>query len=266
MKRLSEFMNSPRTAVRLLPPAAVMLLIYAIALIPAAVFAEKQPPPQLSGMWQLNEKESQTLQQVMQSMGGTNGGGHHGGGGGGYGGGGGGGYGGGGGGYGGGMGGGHHGGGHHGGGDGDQAGAPAADPGPEGGPEGSGGGAPGDTSAHHRPPNSDMHDLARPPLMMLIEQSDSTVVLSERGETLRVMALGDPVIVGAAIEPDAPHVGAKWHGQTLIAEHTGPRGKLTQSFELSKDSKSLTIVTRFEGSNGRPPIELKRVYDKYNGD
>jgi hypothetical protein len=264
VKKFSEFVNSSRAAVRLLPPAAVMLLIYAIALIPVAVFAEKQPPPQLSGMWQLNEKESQTLQQVLQSMGATNGGGHHGGGG--YGGGGGGGgYGGGGG---GGYGGGHHGGGggHHGGG-GDDGGAPPADGAADAGDAGGGGGgAPGDTSGHHRPPNSDMHDLARPPLMMLIEQSDSTVVLSERGQTLRVMALGDPVIVGAAIEPDAPHVGAKWHGSTLIAEHTGPRGKLTQSFELNKDGTSLTIVTRFEGSNGRPPIELKRVYDKYNGD
>lgn len=112
----------------------------------------------------------------------------------------------------------------------------------------------------------DMNDIARPPMMLLIERTDSTIVLSERGQTLQVMALGDPLVVGAAIEPQAPHAEAKWHGQTLFSQHTSPRGgTTTRTYELSKDGKQLTIVTRREMPGGRPPLELKRVYDHYEG-
>jgi hypothetical protein len=108
--------------------------------------------------------------------------------------------------------------------------------------------------------------------MLLIEQTDSTLVLSERGQTLKVLALGDPAIVAAAVEPDAPHYSAKWRGKVLSAERVSSRGgKLTQTFELEKDEKQLVIITRREPPSGRQgsmaqPLELKRVYDRYEGD
>jgi hypothetical protein len=61
-------------------------------------------------------------------------------------------------------------------------------------------------------------------------------------------------------------VSCKWKGQTLTSERAMSRGgKLTQEFSLSKDGKTLVIVTRRESQN-RPAMELKRVYDHYEGD
>ena len=81
-----------------------------------------------------------------------------------------------------------------------------------------------------------------------------------------VLTFGDPTITGAAIEPDVPHAHAKWRGHTLVSERAGPRGKITRTFELTKDGKQLIITTHREGSDGRPPLDFKRVYDHYTGD
>jgi hypothetical protein len=144
-----------------------------------------------------------------------------------------------------------------------------------GGPEGAGasGGDAGDGTqdgmrgGRDSTRSAEMREMAQPPLMLLIEQNDSTVVLSERAQTIKVLVLGDMVTQGTAVEPQAPHYSAKWQGSELVAEHTGARGgKLTQTFDLGKDGKTLTIVTKRESQGGRPPLELKRVYDKYEGD
>ncbi|HEY2953639.1 MAG TPA: hypothetical protein VGK89_00140, partial [Candidatus Eisenbacteria bacterium] len=68
-------------------------------------------------------------------------------------------------------------------------------------------------------------------------------------------------------QPDAPHLTAHWHGAHLISERTGARGgSITQEFELDDQGKKLTIRTRVEGRGGRPPLELKRVYNRSEGE
>jgi len=41
---------------------------------------------------------------------------------------------------------------------------------------------------------------------------------------------------------------------------------MTQELELSDHDTKLTILTRLEGREGRPPLELKRVYNRAEGD
>jgi hypothetical protein len=222
------------------------------AVHPTAARADDKAPPKFAGVWNLNTKASDSMQQKMGDLNGSGGGGHWGGGHGG-----GGGFGGGG--FGGGM---RHGGGGGWGGGGGEG---------RGGPDGEGGSADGEGASPHqgggRGQGGDMRDLFRPPMTMLIEQTDSTLVMSERGQTLQVLALGDPKIVGAAIEPDVPHSSARWKGSSLIAERQTRRGgKLTQTYSLDGAGKTLTIVTRIEPQGQGPTIELKRVYDRYEGD
>jgi len=51
----------------------------------------------------------------------------------------------------------------------------------------------------------------------------------------------------------------------LIAELIGPRGgKMTQDYELTDDGNKLIVHARLEGPEGRPPLELKRVYNRAN--
>jgi hypothetical protein len=40
---------------------------------------------------------------------------------------------------------------------------------------------------------------------------------------------------------------------------------MRETYELSGDGKTLTVVSRREPTNGRPAMELKRVYDRYTG-
>ena len=234
---------------------AASLLVAASLLARPAAADDANSVPQLGGLWKLNEKESETLQQKMAQMRGSGSpgswGGRRGGMGGEMGGGGGGGWGGGGGSW----------GGHRrGGGEGGESGRPGGNGGPgSGGPEG----APPDGRAA----DPMMRSLARPPLTMLVEQTDSTIVLSERGQTIEVITLGNAATAASAVEPEAPHVQAKWRGADLVAERTSDRGgKMTQTFELSKDAKRLIVITHRDSRGERPALDLKRVYDHYEGD
>jgi len=217
-------------------------LVLALLVSTAVLTRADDAGAKLSGLWKLNEKESESFQQKMQELrgsGGGGGGGRMGGAGGGFGrhgGGGGGGRGG----YGGGM----------RGGSGEDGGGPGGEPG------GASGG------------NPDMNDLVRPPLMLLVEQTDASVVLSERGKTLEVITLGDTAAAGASLG-DAPRATGAWQGRSLVATRNSPRGgRMTQTFTAAADGKSLVVVTRREppASSNRPAIELKRVYDHYEGD
>jgi len=215
---------------------AITAVLAAAPLLPTLA-ADK--PPDFGGLWLLDTNESETLQQKMDAMrqsggGPPGGGGWHGGGGG----------------MGGGMGG-HHG---HGGGGGGYGGGGGG----YGGQHGGGGGGERDSTRAQM-----MNDLAHPAMSLVIEPGDDAYVLSERGRALEVLVLNDTT--GSSIEPDALHLQAHWKGKHLIAEKTGPRGTMTQDYELSGDGKKLTVNTKLEGREGRPPLELKRVYNRSEG-
>src|SRR5437867_3994357 len=194
---------------------------------------ESETAPDLSGTWSLNESKSETLQQKMEQMrshGPRMGGGP---------------------GMGGGMGGGRHGG-----------------PNATGGPEGPGG--PGESGERGGPGgpggrNPAMRFLARPPLVMQVEQSDSAVFLSERDTTLMTLLLKENGEPQDSAEGPAT-LNAHWKGRRLEAEGQGPRGgKLSESYELGKDGKQLIVTGRVERPYG-PAVELKLVYDRHEGD
>ncbi len=250
-------------AIVLLPSEVTLALLIGASTPTDCHAKDKQAPPTLDGVWKLNESQSESFQQKMQQMRGGEGGGERmggRGGRGGWGGGGGGGWGGGGGmGGGGGFGGGGGMGGRHRGGGGEGAGGDSG---------------PGDAAQTQGGGNADTprsNPLTRPPLMMVVEQSDTAVVLSERGNVVETLTLGAPR--ADAKDAAAPQGGpgpmqlaAEWKGQRLEAEGAGMRGgKLHQTYELSKDGKQLIVITRMEPAN-RPAIELKRVYDRYEGD
>lgn len=241
-----------RTRARLIATfAAVVALALMTTLAAGAARAAEEKTPDLTGMWRLDTAKSESLQKKMEAMR-ASGGGAGGGPGGGPGGGG---FGGGPGGGGpppGGMGGGR--------GRGGSMGEPPSDDGPEG--ESSEGGR------RRGPGGADdpvMRSLARPPMMLLIEDADTALVLSERDRTLATLSL----VKGA--KPDttggAYTLAAQWKGGRLQADGQTKRGgKVRETYEVSEDGNTLTIATRVEMREGMPALELKRVYRRYEGE
>ena len=139
-----------------------------------------------------------------------------------------------------------------GGGGGDQSGA---------GGDGESGGGGGGESGQAR--FSVMQLVARPPLSLAIDQTDTSVVFEERGRVIETLQFAGKAPESGG-EPDAsPVLPAKWHGRSLVAESSGRNGrKLEQSLELSKDTNELIVTMRIESSQNPQPVELKRIYDR----
>jgi len=210
--------------------SACAAVLVALATRPAAA----GEPPKLGGYWQLDLKESETLEQKLDAMRASGG-----------------------------M---PPGGGWHGGGYGGHGGGPpmGGSGGHHGGYGGHGGGPPEGGAAHDSTRGSSMRELAHPAMSLRIEPGDDTFVLSERGRPLEVLVIGDAA-TAEAIQPDAPHAQSHWKGKHLVAELIGPGGgKMTQDYELTDDGNKLIVHTRLEGREGRPPLELKRVYNRAN--
>jgi hypothetical protein len=104
--------------------------------------------------------------------------------------------------------------------------------------------------------------MTRPPDSLVIEQTDSTVVLFARGAALEVLVIGLPQDKAGSVEPGAVHIPATWSdGRLLALRQDERRARASQKFELSADARTLTLtVAREPYEDGVPPLELTRVY------
>jgi hypothetical protein len=232
----SRIPSSPRWPRPLLWSAlAVLSTVYTF---PTRAAAQASPaPPTLAGAWKLDVEKSDNAQEKMESMRRSGGRGPRGGWGGGWGGGGWGG---------GGMRGGGWGGGRS-----------------RGGP----GGSPNDSAARDRQRGPEMRLMMKPPASMLIEQTDSTVVLFEQGLPIEVLVVGLPQNKAGAIDPEAMHITASWSGNRLLTLREDERGgRETQQFALSADGKSFTLTLRREPRDEMPAFEMKREYRREDAD
>jgi hypothetical protein len=108
--------------------------------------------------------------------------------------------------------------------------------------------------------------MMRPPASMLIEQTDSTVVLFEQGLPIEVLVIGLPQDKAGTVEPAAPHIVASGAGARRLTLREDARGgRATQQFTLSPDGKSLTLILRREPRDDRPVLEIRREYRRDDG-
>jgi hypothetical protein len=105
--------------------------------------------------------------------------------------------------------------------------------------------------------------FARPPMTLVVEQSDVVVVLRERGETLKTLRLAE---AGGATVLEGDELAARWKGRRLVAKGSGPRhGELEETYELQKGGKVLKITTRIENAERLPSLSIERVYRRVEG-
>jgi hypothetical protein len=228
----------------------------AAAPVPAATHAPANLGS-IDGIWVFDAKHSDDPMKIMQANrpqgGGEGGGGRRGGGGGG-------GWGGGGG-MGGGMGGGRRGGGGGGGG-GERGG---------GGGDGDGGGGGSQAAGSNEPGGnrggSPFSRVMRPAQKVVVDMQADQVAISEDEHTPRPYAIADSLKAhGHDLVTD--NTSAKWKGDKLeMTQKMGQRGSLVETYELSKDGKTLTIRAHREGgSSNMPNPTFVRVYTRYDGD
>ncbi len=237
-------------------PAVAATLIAALALLalagtPGRAHAKSQRhAPDLAGRWQLDEKKSESLRDVLPKLRANAG--RSGGPGGPFGG--------------------------MDGGPGMGSGGPPPDgggmggppegggPGGPGGPQGEGMGPGGGAGMSGALPDPD-HDpvlaiLAHPPLEMTLEQDEGAVTLREHGAVSQTLVLAADLT--ARTGGDAGLVlAAHWQGERLQVQGRVARGaKLRETYRLSVDRQSLVVTSRLTSTGPLGTIELTRLYHR----
>ena len=229
-------LSSPPRRPRSISWGVVAILAIVVTLPVHAAEPDSGGPPTLAGVWTLDVEKSDSAQEKMEAMRRAGGRGSRGG-----------------------MGGGMRGGGRRGG------GMPGGMG--RGGPPRGPGEGPGEGETRERPGDPEHRLMMRPPASILIEQTDSTVVLFEQGLPIEVLVIGLPQDRAGAVEPGAPHITASWSAGRLLTLREDDRGgRGTQQFALSADGKSFTLTLRREPRDGATTLELKRVYRRDDGE
>ena len=201
---------------------------------------EIQPRTSLEGAWKLNRDESDDPRTKTQDSRGTNGGN-----GGGYPGGGypGGGYPGGGGRY---PGGGYPGGGYPGG------GYPGGRGGPRGGPDDGGGNTGNDEK---------IQELIRPSGALTIALKSAEVDVTD-DQYHKLVLFTDGRQLQNSANSNYQEIAAHWNGSQLVSDEKSPQGgKMSRTFELSRDGKQVYETMSINRSKSKSPLVVRYVYD-----
>jgi len=109
-----------------------------------------------------------------------------------------------------------------------------------------------------------MADFVNPPREMKLTQkfdSDPEVLLSDDREH-RTSFFTDGRKIEKQKDPDYKEVSARWDDKKLVTDEKGSHGgKVSRTFELSKDGKQLIETVHVTDSKGNHPINVQYVYD-----
>jgi hypothetical protein len=86
----------------------------------------------------------------------------------------------------------------------------------------------------------------------LVSIADSTGVTLERIMTGKTEARAE--------EDSVPSVAGEWNKGSLQVVREGRRGRVTQTFSLEDEGRTLVIQTKTESNGPGPSREFKRVY------
>ncbi len=97
---------------------------------------------------------------------------------------------------------------------------------------------------------------------LTINQTDATVTVT-RGRNRAVTITPDGQTVTEQARRGEAQITAKWEGEVLVVERSGPRGgTMTKSYQLSADGQQLTVTHKLEGCPTKESVEFRTVFDK----
>ena len=98
-----------------------------------------------------------------------------------------------------------------------------------------------------------------PPKIRITSSEQGLSVADSSGTIVQDIRFGTVGKDGAKKEP--PQFGSSWKGDKLVVTHEGPRGAVTEVFDLDEGGKRLVIETTMQGRDGEKRT-MKRVYTK----
>jgi hypothetical protein len=130
---------------------------------------------------------------------------------------------------------------------------------PGGGPEGGGPpqGEHGQQGA--RPDSALMHRVMHPAAALSIRQDTTDVFVAEGQQEARRILIVDEKPETKVARNVFYHDGRK----LVEVSPLGPRSRLRETYEVSKDGRTLTVIARIEGDDERmPTVEIRQVYSR----
>ena len=134
---------------------------------------------------------------------------------------------------------------------------------PGGGGVGRGGrrgaGGPG---ANAGPSGEELEQLAANPQTLRVDQDEKQVTITDDGGQIKNLYPDGKKHKETGSNGEATAIKAHWDGDRLVAESKLPHaGKLTETYQLSRDGKQLCVVSQLDSSGLSAPLVIRRVYD-----
>lgn len=105
---------------------------------------------------------------------------------------------------------------------------------------------------------------ARPQRELIIEQTDSTVSISDPRGTPRVYRLTGKKEIEPMLGVDSLEISAKWKGGKLTTERKfGELGSVRETYSL--DSDNLVVEVRLTAPQLSQPLDMRRIYARVPG-
>ena len=98
-----------------------------------------------------------------------------------------------------------------------------------------------------------------PPKMRITTSDQGISVADSSGTIVQDIKFGSADKADATKQP--PQFGSTWKGDKLVVTHEGPRGAITEVFDLDEGGKRLVVETTMQGRDGEKRT-MKRVYTK----
>ncbi len=124
--------------------------------------------------------------------------------------------------------------------------------GPRGGGAGRGAGLAGE----------DFEQLAADPKTLRVEQDEKQITITSDTGQIRNLYPDGKKHKETDSNGQSTAIKAHWDGDRLIAESKlGHSGKLTETYELSRDGKQLYVISQLDNSRLSAPLVIRRVYE-----
>jgi len=108
----------------------------------------------------------------------------------------------------------------------------------------------------------DLDQLAANPKMLRVEQDDKQVTISDDTGKITNLYPDGKKHKEKDSNGESTTIKTHWDGDHLVAESKlGHSGKLTETYELSRDGKQLYVISELDNSRLSAPLVIRRVYD-----
>lgn len=107
-----------------------------------------------------------------------------------------------------------------------------------------------------------MRRVVRPPAQLIVEMSDSMIVIRDGGEIPQKIYLDGRTVQEPALTGPPVELTAKWKdGKLSVERKIGELDTMRETYSFDKKNNRLIVEAKVTSTTFQRPLELKRVYD-----